>query len=418
MVTGLLAAHLLGPTGEGELAAIQTWPMVLATLAMVGMPEALTYYLARRPRLAKEYLGTAVGVALVAYAVVGAAAWLVMPWLLRSQPHQVLGAARVFLSVGVIYALVGIPHGALRGARRFTSWNLYRVVPGLAWLGILVGSGVAGHFDAVVLSRWYLVGLAVTGLPFLIIVKRALRGSLRPRVAFAPKLVRFGLPSVLTTVPQTVNLRLDQLLIIAFLPSRPLGYYVVAVAWSGATAPLLAAVGSVLFPHVAGEPSPLQRARMLGTALQGGAIVASSLAVLLAALAPFVLPLVFGKRFGPSVPSAMVLAPAGAILVWAGIAEEGLRGLGHPRAVLAAEGVGAVVTVAALPGLLAAWGILGAAVASLLGYSAVAVTVAVVIARHTDERLRSLVVPTWPVAKGLVRKGVSLLRLPLHGAAG
>ncbi|MCU4187147.1 oligosaccharide flippase family protein [Acidiferrimicrobium sp. IK] len=418
MVTGPLAAHLLGPTGEGELAAIQTWPLLLATLAMLGLPEALTYYIARDPSRAKDHIGTAVGVALLSYALVASAAWVAMPWLLRTQSGRVIAAARVFLCVGVVFALMGVPHGALRGARRFTAWNLYRVVPGLAWLGVLIGSGAVGHFDAVGLSRWYLFVVAATGLPFLIVVKRALKGSLRPRAAIAPKLVRFGLPSVLTTVPQTVNLRLDQLLIIAFLPSRPLGFYVVAVAWSGATAPLLSAVGSVLFPHVAGESEASERARMLATALQGGAIVATGLAVLLAALAPFLLPLVFGHRFGPAVPSALVLVPAGAILVWAGVAEEGLRGLGHPRLVLAAEGVGAVVTIATLPGLLAAWGILGAAVASLIGYSAVAVTVSVAIARCTDERLSSLVMPTWPVAKDVARRSLSLLRVPLHGAAG
>src|ERR1039458_5350046 len=36
--TGILAARLLGPVGEGKLAAIQTWPMLLGSLAMLGLP--------------------------------------------------------------------------------------------------------------------------------------------------------------------------------------------------------------------------------------------------------------------------------------------------------------------------------------------------------------------------------------------
>src|SRR5713101_4590346 len=44
ITTGMLAARLLGPQGRGELAAIQTWPSFIATLAMLGLPEALVYY--------------------------------------------------------------------------------------------------------------------------------------------------------------------------------------------------------------------------------------------------------------------------------------------------------------------------------------------------------------------------------------
>jgi O-antigen/teichoic acid export membrane protein len=60
MMSGVLAARLLGPHGRGELAAIQTWPGVIGTLAMLGMPEAIVYYSARDERGAGRYLGSAV----------------------------------------------------------------------------------------------------------------------------------------------------------------------------------------------------------------------------------------------------------------------------------------------------------------------------------------------------------------------
>jgi len=416
VATGLLAAHILGPGGEGQLAAIQTWPLLLADAAMLGLPAALTFAVARRPEQAKQYVATAVVMALLSLLVVGAAAWFLLPILLAAQTPGVVAAARVFLLIGVVYAVVGIPHGSLRGAGRFGAWNLYRVAPGMAWLGILIGAAVAGGLGAVELSRWFLVGLAVTGLPFLLVVRRRLQGSARPQLALAPGLLRFGLPSVLTTVPQTLNLRLDQLLIIALLPPHDLGYYVVAVAWSGASAPVLSAVGAVLFPRVAMQSEEGRRAEMLGIALQGGLVVAALLGAGLAALALPLLPLVYGERFAPSVPSALVLAPAGAVLAWAAIAESGLRGLGRPSAVLVAEGVGAAVTLAALPVLLSTDGILGAAIASLLGYSAVAAVAVLAIARSTDQRLRALVMPTWPTTKGLAVRSASLLRLRRNGA--
>src|SRR5262245_30271561 len=46
LATGPLAARMLGPEGRGELAAIQTWPSVIATLAMLGLGDATIYFAA------------------------------------------------------------------------------------------------------------------------------------------------------------------------------------------------------------------------------------------------------------------------------------------------------------------------------------------------------------------------------------
>jgi O-antigen/teichoic acid export membrane protein len=164
-----------------------------------------------------------------------------------------------------------------------------------------------------------------------------------------------------------------------------------------------------LFPHVSAERDADRQGHLLATALQGGALVAVVTSVPFMLLAPFALPLVFGSGFAPSVPSAIVLVPAGAILAWARIAEAVLQGLGRPTIVMVAEAVAAVVTLATLPALLHLYGIFGAAVASLLGYSTIAVFAVVVIRRSTHQRIRSLVIPTWPVTKSIVVRSASLL---------
>ena len=402
VATGITAARILGPSGEGELTAIQTWPLLLGTLAMLGLDSALVYFIARRPDKGKQLTFTAVLIGLFSSFVVAAAAWFLLPFLLSAQPPQVVSAARAFLLIGGIYAVVGIPHGSLRGAHLFTEWNLLRIAPGIVWLCILLASWLLGHAAAIPLSRWYLGGVFACGLPVFIVVKHKLQGPLKPDVRMAPGLLRFGLPSALTSLPQTINLRLDQLLIIAFLPARTLGLYVVAVSWSGVVTPLLSAIGSVLFPHVSAEKDTARRGYLLATALQGGAVVAAATTVPFMLLAPFGLPLIFGSSFAPSIPSAIVLVPSCAILAWAGIAEEGLRGLGRPTIVLIAEIVAAAVTVASLPALLPAYGIFGAAIASLLGYSTIAVFTVVAISRSTHQPIRLFVIPTKQAIESMI----------------
>lgn len=406
--TGVLSARLLRPAGEGELAAIQTWPFLLGTLAMLGLDSALVYFIARHPEKGRQFTSTAVLLGVLASLVIGAAAWFGLPLVLRAQPPQVVSAARVFLLIGGIYAIVGIPHGSLRGAHSFTAWNLFRIAPGLAWLFMLLAYWFLGHPNAIPLSRWYLVGSLACGLPFLIVVNRNLQGPLKPDPKLAPEMLRYGLPSAVTSIPLSINLRLDQLLIIAFLPARLLGLYVVAVSWSSGVAPLLQALGIVVFPHVSAERDIDRQGHLLATALQSGLLVAVATSVPFMLFAPIGLPLVFGSGFAPSIPSALVLVPAGAILSWARIAEAGLQGLGRPTIVLIAEGVAAAVTVAALPMLLHMDGILGAAIASVLGYSTIAIFAVFIIGRTTHQSVRSLIIPTWPVTKALAIRSLSL----------
>lgn len=409
VATGVIAPRLLGPSGEGELTAIQTWPLLLGTLAMLGLDSALVFFIAHEPERAKQLTATATLIGLLSSLLVGAIAWFALPFLLPAQQPDVISAARVFLLVGVIYALVGLPIASLRGTNSFAMWNLFRVAPALAWLGILCTSWFLKTAHPISLSRWYLGAILCCGLPVVIVASRKFQGRPRPDRRLAGKLLRFGLPSAVTSLPYTVNLRLDQVLIIAFLPARSLGFYVVAVAWGGGAAPLLSAVGSVLFPHVSAEPDKCRRGQLLATALQGGAVVAGVMSLPLILLTPVALPLIFGARYAPSIPSALVLVPAGAILAWAGIAEEGLRGLGRPTIVLVAESVAAVVTLASLPVLLHFFGIMGAAVASLLGYTTIAIFTASAISRSTHLPLHQLMVPSPAATKSLMLRGISML---------
>lgn len=409
VATGIIAARILGPDGEGELTAIQTWPLLLGTLSMLGLDSAMVYFITQQPDKARQFTTTATVTGLLSSIVVGGAAWFALPYLLSAQRPQIVAAARVFLLVGVIFALVGIPHGSLRGAHSFTSWNLFRIAPGLAWLFILVGSWALGHPNAIPISELYLGGILVCGLPFLIVVNRRLKGAFRPDFRLAPAMLRFGAPSALTSLPQTINLRFDQILIIAFLPARSLGFYTVAVAWSGAVAPVLSAIGSVLFPHVSAEVDAERRAYLLARALQQSTLVAIATSIPCMLLAPIGLPLVFGTRFAPSIPSALLLVPAGAILAWSGVAEEGLRGLGRPTIVLIAEIVAAAVTVATLPLLLHTCGIFGAAIASSLGYSTIAIVAVIAISRSTHQAVLRLVIPPWALIRSVISRSFSLL---------
>jgi len=393
LATGILAARLLGPQGRGELAAIQLWPSLLATLAMLGLPEALVYYSAREPVRAGRYLGSAVSLGLLAAGPVMLVGFLLMPVLLAAQPEAVIRAARWYLLIVPLYALVGMPIHPLRGVNDFLTWNLLRPSANFCWLLVLAAAFLLERSTPQWVAAWYLVALALLMIPIAAIVRRRIAGPFAPGASQWSPLLRFGLPTVAGTLPQLLNLRVDQLLMAALLPARSLGLYVVAVAWSGIISQVPSAVGAVLFPRVASQPEAARQAEAFAQGSRLGVALVVLLAVPLALLTPWLLPLLFGARFAESVPAALILVAAGSLAGLNGILQEGLKGLGHPKAVMWSEFAGVGATATALFLLLRPLGIVGAALASLAGSATVAAFLLIQARRIARVSLSSLLLP-------------------------
>lgn len=371
VVTGVLAARLLGPEGRGQLGAIQLWPSALATFAMLGLTEAVVYFSAKEPRQAGRYMGSAMFLALVSTVPFMLIGYWLMPHVLSAQSPQIISAARWYLWLIPLYALVGMPYHPLRNLKDMAWWNVLRTLPGLGWLGLLIWALLQARANPQYLASSYLLILGFVFVPVLLVVARRIQGPYWPRRAdFAPML-RYGLPSATATLPQMLNLRLDQMLMAAFLPAQTLGLYVVAVAWSNAVHPILNAFGAVLFPRVASEPHAQKQALVFSQGVRMSVLAAIAVAVPLLAATPWVLPFVFGGGFRTAIPAALVLIVAATISGLNLILQEGLRGLGHPKVVMWSEFAGLGVTAVALWFLLQPFQLLGAALASFLGYSAI-----------------------------------------------
>jgi O-antigen/teichoic acid export membrane protein len=374
LVSGTLAARLLGPTGRGELAAIQMWGLFLTSFALLGMPDALVYFAARDPARSASYSASAVTLALLGGMPLLCLAYFAMPLLLSAQNAQVVSEARLYLLVGITAMLGQVPLNAIRGRSDFLLWNSLRVIGTILGLLPLVLAWLLHRCTSEFVATLNLIFWGVLyNLIILLLIPFRLPGPYQPNFRDWKPMLSFGLPCVVTVLPQTLNLRLDQMLMAAILVPQTLGLYVVSVAWAGIMTPLFQSVSIVLFPHIASNSSRTEQAVVLGRIVRLGVPFAVCLAGLMALITPLAVPLIFGVRFQASVASAVVLVVAGAVLGINQLLEEGLRGLGAPKAVMWSEFAGLILTFLLLAFLLKPMGIMGAALASLLGYSAVAI---------------------------------------------
>lgn len=403
LATGTLAARLLGPSGRGELVAIQTVPVLLAALALVGLPSAVTYYTAGSTARARGLLASAVAVCMPVTAVLVGAGWLVLPPLLDHHGTEVTRAAQTYLLYVPIHVLIALSSGLLLGLSSFKAWNFLRSLPPIMWLGVLLSYLPGVSPGAVRLSWTYLVAMApLTIIVLGISATRAPSAPARPSKGDIVSLIRFGAPGALASIPLLVNLRIDQVVMSALVPAAQLGIYAAAVSWSGALSPVLASTSPIVLPLMASsERSHDEREGTAAKATRVSLLVAALGSAFVFLASPLAIHLLFGKAFEGAVPVARVLAIAAGFNGLNGLLGEVLKGLGAPRWPMWAEFASLPLTFLLLFLLLPSLGILGAAWASLAAYAAASLVLFEGVRRTTGKGVVALTVPRTADFAGL-----------------
>ena len=393
LLTGIMLARILGAEGRGALAAIQNPATILFGVGALGITTAAAFFSGRDPHLAGSLMTTAL-VALLSWSIpLVAVVYLLMPFLLNAQSADVIRYAQLYLLMIPIQFAAGAPLWVLQGLGKFKLWNILRFQAPVAWLAVIGLTWLLGMVTAGAISLIYLAVMFCVACVFVILTLRKVQPPHKPDVAHLPALLRYGLPTSLTAVPQQLNLRLDQLLMATFLSANTLGLYVVAVAWSGAFSALLTSVSQVVFPRLAAIHDQQAQAETFHRTLRLCVLSAAMLAVVLLALTPLVLPLLFGAAFKSAVPAALVLVAAASVASFNQVASDGLRGIGAPKLPMVAEFIGLGTTVVMLVLLLRRYELMGAAVASLTSYLVTLAALVFLIARRTQVNPWKMVIP-------------------------
>ena len=368
VVTSLLSAWALGPAGRGDLLVVMLWPPVCALLVTFGLDQAHRYWVARDPACVSTLFSNAILFAAVVGPVTLALSELIIPHVVGDRSPNTMWLVRIYL-VNIPAALIQfLMIGLLEGARRF-GWA------GAARLMFFVVQAV-GYFLLWIYGRLTVESAALTlilaqfSAMFLSLfaVLRELKPRWQPSWSKWKEAFGYGVRDYPGVVADFTTLRLDQLLLGGMAPSAAIGLYFVAVRLSEITAVLASSVADALMPEVAA--SEAERAeRLLGRSLRLTLYTHLLVLVPLWLAAPLVLRYVYGEAFLAATATLRILLLASVMLSVAGIMTSGLRGFGHPGLSTIGRLASAVVTVVALLVLLPRLGIVGAAVASLLGYS-------------------------------------------------
>ena len=369
VAASVICARMLGPLGRGSFSVIQLWPITAAGLGTLGLPRAVTYYLGKGRHEEKAVIATGIFVLLSAAAGGAVLLYALMPYLTASQPVVVRNYARWCLALLPVLFLGSLPYYVLQGLNQMHDWNVLRLQLPVLWIGMHLAGYFLNRTDlafyvwgyALVMSAHNLTWIAVFALQF------PIRG--RADWQIARGLLRYGTPLAMGSTPQFLNLRLDQVLMAAFVSPRVLGLYVTAVAWSGLLLPLLTALSQVLYPMVLAQSDSARQYELIGRSLRLSTWCSAACAGALITCTPLAIPRIFGPAFRDAVWPACILAIASVFLAMNNILSEGLRALGLTKYPMYAEFAGFAATGTLLVALLPRWPLIGASIASLVSYA-------------------------------------------------
>jgi O-antigen/teichoic acid export membrane protein len=372
----VIQSRFLEPEGRGRFVLVVLTVTILARLfGQVGVAvTSLARETELRPLVARALALT------VLLGVGGAGLILLAGATIDAFGVRLAAIAAPALLPNILNACVS---GVLLGSARIRLWNYIQVLPPLLTLaGMLVvvvglGRGVDAAVAVWTLAYW------VTAV-FTLVAVRDLWLPLRlepivDRYGRAIALLAFGMGAV-----QIVNLigyRVELFVLEHFKGLAQVGIYSIAMQAAEAIWLVPQAVASAVTGPTVHE-TPAGAVRVTRSACARGLLYTGGIAVAVGALAPVVIPPLFGDEFRGAVrslalllPGVVAYAPVNIFVVYLSIR------CGRPRLSLLVSVVGLVVTAAMSFVLIPPYGASGAAAASSIGYAAGGLTAWVLFER-------------------------------------
>ncbi|KAB1661086.1 oligosaccharide flippase family protein [Pseudoclavibacter sp. CFCC 13796] len=354
----------LGVTGRGEVAAALA-PLLLANAAATfGIPESLTYSVARFKILEKRLVVWATSALLGSGLLVTGLVAISAEFLAGGDAFLafLISMTSLWIAPSLILAgLRGIASGRMAWERVFYE-KLGTSIVRLLGIGfLLLSSHLSVRTATLVMAGALVVPALIYVLPYSKTKASPSASSQTPPTISA--LCSYAARVWIGSLAGILLMRLDQLLMTPLSSVRELGLYTVAASISEVALFFNGAVTGVVFASEADKADPKRVARISRIST----VVTTLTSVVIGANICWALPLFFGVDFADAIPSTLILLLAVVLGNPGSVAGASLSGLGHPGLRSTAITFGLIANTTLLICLVPTLGSVGAALATLAG---------------------------------------------------
>jgi O-antigen/teichoic acid export membrane protein len=253
MVAGIIIARQLGPEGKGILAAVVVVPTFIASFGHFGLPVSNIYYIGKGKDIGQLFSNSIIFL-LIASLLYFTASLVFLPVLNKSY-FSGLSSVNISIVVLLLIPFLLAKHffiDILRGIEKYNEFNYSNVIQhGSRFLlivfflliyGLTVKLALLAMFAALFIANCYC---------FVIIKKQISLSISRVNWLQFKKNLSFGLREYLGNLFATLNIKIDLLILAAFMDKSLIGIYSVAVALSELFQFVPSSISVVLLPKVA-----------------------------------------------------------------------------------------------------------------------------------------------------------------------
>jgi O-antigen/teichoic acid export membrane protein len=408
LVTAPLLAHSLGVAGRGEAGAALAPNLLIAGVATIGLPQALTFHLAKRPHLSRPALAWAALFTTLVGAIGLTAVLFTAPVL--SAHDAGLERLMIIGTVLVIPTLfVGLLRGAAGGRQMWTAIAAERIFNSVLRLIALVV--LAGFHQLHVTNALIVMAVApiVAGAVYFRLLGKPPTAPLPDpdTVRLAPLLLTFGSRVWLGSVATMVIAQLSQLLITPLAGVAQLGLYLVANTISDIPYIVTQTIRDVAF----GANSAESDTERLASTSRVATLIAFAGSAVIGVTLPLWIGILFGQGFVAAILPTELLLLSSVAAVPGLIAGAALDSNGRPGLKSIALSLALIVNLAGIFALTPVLGATGAAMAGLVSTVASTAVTLIASARVLSIRWGDFVLPRrvdfvtiWAIVTLLLRK--------------
>ena len=361
----VIQSRFLDPAGRGRFVLVVLTVTILARLfGQLGV--AVTSF-ARHAEL-RPFVNRALALALLLGAA-GIVAILAAGAVIDAFGLRLAAIAAPALIPNIVNACIS---GVLLGRARIRLWNYIQALPPLLTLiGMLIVVVGLGHGVDGAVAVWTAAYFA-TSLFALAAARDVWLPPTTPRVLdrHGRAILRLALVMGAVQIVNLIGYRIELFILDRYDGLAQVGIYSIGMQAAEAMWLVPAAVATAVTGPAVHE-TPADAARLIRNACGRALLYTAGLAVVVGALAPFVIPFLFGDDFRGAtrpllllLPGVVVYGPVSILVVYLSIR------CGRPRLSLLVSMIGLVVTAAASFVFIPRYGASGAAVASAIGYAA------------------------------------------------
>lgn len=367
---GIVLARALTPAERGIMVLVMTLPWTVVSLVSLGLPQANMYLVGRKKRDARMVLGNALVVSitlgLFSAVVLDVMKELLLRTVLKGLPQEYW----LPLMVLVPTVLVDVVMLSILCARqRFDLFNLRRMAtPALMLAGFVIGLvlGKGGLSAAVGVYFTITILLAMLSL---VLTRREVPLTLAFDCRLTRESFRFGLKSYLHDLVGRLNYRVDVYLLAFFLTPAQVAFYGVATSLAEVAWYVPNSVGTVLFPRL--SHAPVEEVHQITAKVCRNTLALTGLIVVgLLALGWLFVPLVYGPAYRATVPPFLILLPGVMAMVIYKVLTRSFTSQNRLQVPILAASAALMLNFGLDWLLVPRWGVVGAAIASTVGYAA------------------------------------------------